>query len=213
MEDQNSPKEIKKIWDTVKSKLIPGFMSKFKAMDLLGGEINIWLEEDWEDWEEWSADVTQIVTICGGKRYTTRSSLIKIHGKLFLTQDRINMEPSFEFDFDAKTGILSTDINIIKKIIRDKKKSENTFSMKIYAEAKKDIEDGMVLYDEKTERLKKKLQREIDPLFKQLGFNEEEKNMMTLGALAHRDFTTDLSTEGFMGLALRVRAEQMSHKG
>ena len=53
------------------------------------------------------------------------------------------------------------------------------------------------------------LKKDAIPVLKQIGFSDEEAGLMTLGAINHQQFTQDMSLEGFISIALKMKGQSM----
>lgn len=202
---------IKRTFEKIQNPLFKGIRDSFIKEKIIPLEFekNFWFEPDFELWDEWKIETSIAKVYYGGSSRIKKETLTKVDGLLFITKHSVKLEPSFRFIFDAQTNSLSTDNTFIEKIISEGIKREQMSARKILGE---ELCSRMDLFDEEVESYKKKLKKEVIPIFNQLGFSEEERNTMILGAMASSGFSNDLSPEGFISLALKFRGKQVSGK-
>ena len=97
----------------------------------------------------------------------------------------------------------------MEKILKNLKEEEDWSVFSVFGS---EHAEEMIVYSKEQEKRTKALQKETLPMLKGIGFSESESNTMIIGAMAHEGYKEDMTPEGFVGLALRVRGESLTNK-
>lgn len=159
-------------------------------------------EPDFAKSEAWNIKVKIIKNYNSITAEIENTEILEAEGFLFFTLKGIIIRPSFRFKWwDDKVSVNKETVEeIMKNHIQEKTQvdlylGEDTSHVEIY--------------NKMTENIKNKLKKEADSAFRNLGFSEEESNLIILGAMEHEKFKTDMPLDDFVGLALRVKNENM----
>jgi len=135
-----------------------------------------------------------------------KEEIVYATGLLYLNEFDMEIEPSFGVIIERNeegSPVLKFDHKIFKELIkkRDEEKEEALLARDILNP------EPFSIFDKKEGAKIDKILREVSPAFKQLGISEDEQNSLVLGALAHESCPDDVTPEGIVGLALKIRGE------
>ena len=135
---------------------------------------------------------------------TDKEEIKRIVGSFKITKHSIEMDPPFLIEIDVpESKIYFNPAEITKIIEREKEKDkwrEDNFSID---------ESMLTVYDREREKILKQLEKDAIPMLKGIGFSEDETQVMVLGAMEHESFTPDLRPEDVVGLALKLRGQNL----
>jgi len=198
--------ELKRLYSKIKKEFETEIVKFLKKEQILPNTDKYNVEQDFLEIDKWRISTT------GQKTYTSEASILEkediknIKGCLTLTKNGLKIYPSFLFEFDATNSKFSFNPEEVKKIIAKDIKRESWSIYSLLGE-----ERTLNVYNRKKEEQLKKLQKDAIPLLKGVGFSEDESNLMVVGALKHNQFKDDMTPEGLVGLALRVRGEILTN--
>lgn len=159
-------------------------------------------EPDFAKSETWKIKVKIIKSYDSIKAEIENTEVLEAEGFLFFTLKGIIIRPSFKFKWwDDKISVNKETVEeIMKNHIQEKTQvdlylGEDTTHVEVF--------------NKLTEDIKKKIEKEANSAFHNLGFSEEESNLMILSAMESDKFHRDMPVDDFIGLALRTRNENM----
>ena len=158
---------------------------------------------DFELIEDWviKTKVEKVYTVY--EETVEREEVYYIKGRMFFIRHSLRIYPSFPFEIDTSKKTVSFNKKKLIKIIKDYEDSQ-TWDLEKMSSTR------FELFDKEKDKISKKLMKDAKPMFKGLGFSEEEINIMTLGAMEHETFSHDMTPEGFIGLALRIKGDLLA---
>jgi len=204
--EEINKEEIVNIYEKIKHKLEYRIATLFKQENLIPNEEIFWVEPDFLEINAWKITTYKINNYSIGGSFVEKESLLSVKGKMHISKGNKKLEPSFEFEFESNGSKFSFNPSKIRKIIEDLKEKE---SWSIYSMAGKEKAEEFLVSSEEKDKKTKALQEESLPMLKGIGFSENESNTMILGAMAHSSFQEDMTPEGIVGLALRIRGEDL----
>ena len=207
MIERNYEKEekIKWLYDKVRYKLEKLIILYLKKQNIFPkGEVYD-ISPNFSDLKKW-----RISTI-SQKDYTSKGSSLEkediksIKGSFYITKRTLKIHPPFDFEFEVQNSNFSFNPSELKKIIKEDKEREEWSVEALANEAQ-----AFNVVDKKKDKLAKNLSETASPLLEGIGFSKDESQMMVLGALSHEKFTPGMAPEDVVGLALRIRGENLT---
>ena len=194
--------EIYEIWKKVYLTIQNSLRSRLIADKLIKKDFNLAIKEDFYDAEYWKivTEVTRIYT--KGKTIEEKEMVQYLMGKVFLTRYDIVLEPSFRIVIDVPKKKLFFDNLLIKKILEERKVLEDDMA---YNKFGPELTEKLLLFSKEYERETEKIMKEAIPALKHFGFNEEESNLMVLGAMKSNEYKEGMRIEELVSLSLQQK--------
>ncbi len=197
--------EMRRVYEKVNSLIEKRIVKALKKNSIFPDTNKYGVEADFSSEEIWKIEtlIHRIYTSTGP--ITKNESLLDIDGKLFITKHALQLVPSFTFKITVK----GTDVKFffsegkIRKII-EKEEEKDAISF-IPLQGIKG--SGLDIINLNKDNAIGKIKLEVEQALGSIGFSKDERNLMILGALEHDSFTSDMSSEDFVGLALKTRRE------
>lgn len=213
MELENLKKRDQIIW--LYKKIEEDFENKVTALltntKILPNREDYSVAPDFDNIKDWKIDtfITKTYSMEGESK--EHEEILRIKGKLHITKFTIEMEPSFDFDFNAKKDTFSFNPSIVKSIIEKEQEKEKWSVYQLFGKGNSEYYKKLIVFDKEEEKIVEKLRKETAPLLKGFGFSEEEANTLTIAAIKHSSFTPDMTPEGLFGLALKIRGQALTN--
>jgi hypothetical protein len=186
-EEIKHPFELNLIDTLIKNGIIPA--------DKLYG-----ITPEFEDPKKWRIKVNVVNLYHQNTASTEEVKVKQMKGLLRLTYATAPLDPPFEFEYEVTSNNLLCNSNKIKEIIKFQKEKAEWVKISMGTTNKE-----LTVYDKEKEIKITEFKEQTYPALSQLGFSENESNLMTLTAIKHNSFNADMSLEQFIGLALRCK--------
>lgn len=204
----NDEEEIKWLYEKIGYKFEKRLIITLRKQKILPEDKKYDIAPDFEDIDNWriSTVIHTDYTALGPSK--KKEEIKNMKGFLCLTKGTLEIYPSFPFEFNTLDSKFSFNPEIVRKILKDNIQQEKWSIHSLFGETGKDF----TVFDKKRDERLEKLRKEAVPMLKGAGFSEDESQVMVLGAMKHNKFTDDMLPEGVVGLAFRIRGEQLTSK-
>lgn len=202
IEGMEGMEQIDEIWQNISS-AICGFLKQdfLKQGIFPETDTSFQFKPDYSSSALWTIGTIREIEY---KRYSEtimKETVRYLRGKIFLTRHSERLEPSFTIFIDGEEKTVLYDANLIKEIVKEGKKMENMNSTKLG----KEVIDKLVYKSVLKEKEVENIMNEAKPALKQLGFSEEESNLMVLGAMESDNFKEGMKAEDIIAISLKNR--------
>jgi len=194
---------IRNIYKQIETKFEHNVIRVLKLRDVIPNHSTYNIQANFHPMDYWKITTSALRDYSVDGEILIKEDLLSLKGRFNITIHLIPMEPAFSFVYEVNGNKISFNQKEIKEII-ERKNHDEEWSTFIFDSKENELKS---LYDKQKAEKIEKLKKQIIPALTQIGFPEEERNLMILGALSHDDFSPDLSIEGAIGLALKVRGE------
>ena len=163
---------------------------------------------DFDNIEKWKISTNSQKTYTAEGPSKEKEDIQNMKGSLHITKGGLKIDPPFDFEFNVNSLKIAFNPAILRKIIKEEIQKEEWSVHSLFGE-----DDSFTVYDKEKDKRLEKLKEESLPLLKSIGFSNDEAGLMVLGAMGSNKFTDDITPEGVVGLALRIRGDGMLDKG
>jgi len=188
----------------IDKKLFQAIHAALLKDEIIQKEQKIWFTPDFWSSEDWRIRLQSINCITESGIVKEEEKITDFTGRLFVLYHGVILEPSFKFSYESKTNELLLDLRTITKVLADRAALEKSVSMD------EKFQETLKTYDLEQQHSLRKILEKTGPMFTQLGFSKDEANVMVLGAIAHDEYTADMQPENVVGLALKIRGQNMA---